>query len=211
MSEAIKKLVDRAVDLDRAMQGMKAKQDEIASKLQQEALAKMKEKKIKTVQYFGSNGNYVLVTKASTVKLLDYAKVKKVFGDNIKKMMTKRDAYDLKKEFKTIAEGIFKSDIENRTVKDILEEIGLEEKQIQLVTRQLKMDYVKDKKALMAIGLTEQDVETYIFFIHEAMVYEKIKEALSNYEGEAYEGAVTSIKNSVIVEETPKITIKYED
>ena len=211
MSEAIRKLVDRAADLDRAIQGMKVKQDEIASKLQQEALAKMKEKKVKTVQYFGSNGNYVLVTKASKVSLLNYSRVKKVFGTNIGTMISKNETYTLKKEFKTISEGIFQGDIEPKTVKEVLGEIGLDEKQIDLVSKKLKLDYLKDKQVLKSIGLAEDDMETYIFFIHEAMVYEKIKEALSSYEGEAYEAAVTDIKNSVIVEETPKITIKYEE
>jgi len=211
MSEAIRKLVDRAADLDRAIQGMKVKQDEIASKLQQEALAKMKEKKVKTVQYFGSNGNYVLVTKASKVTLLNYNRVKKVFGSNIGTMISKNEKYTLKKEFKTIAEGIFQGDIEPKTVKEVLGEIGLDEKQIDLVTKKLNLDYLKDKQVLKGVGLTEEDMETYIFFIHEAMVYQKIKEALSSYEGEAYAAAVTDIKNSVIVEETPKITIKYED
>lgn len=211
MSEAIRKLVDRAADLDRAIQGMKAKQDEIASKLQQEALAKMKEKKVKTVQFFGSKGNYVLVTKASKVSLLNYNRVKKVFGNNIGTMISKNLAYTLKKEFKTISEGIFQGDIEPKTVKEVLSEIGLDEKQIDLVSKKLKLDYLKDKQVLKSVGLAEDDMETYIFFIHEAIVYEKIKEALSSYEGEAYEAAVTDIKNSVIVEETPKITIKYEE
>jgi len=211
VSEAIKKLVDRAVDLDRAIQGMKAKQDEIASKLQQEALAKMKEIKVKTVQYFGTDGNYVLVTKASKVSLLNYPRVKKVFGSDIGTMISKNEVYSLKKDFKTIAEGIFQGDIEPKTVKEVLAEIGLDAKQIDLVAKKLKLDYLKDKQVLMSIGLAADDMETYIFFIHEAMVYEKIKEALSSYEGDAYEAAITDIKNSVIVEETPKITIKYED
>lgn len=211
MNESIRKLVDRAADLERTMKGIKEKQDEIASKLQQEALAMMQTKKVKTIQLFGTNGNYVLVTKASKVSLLSYDRIKKVLKENMNTMISSTVSYSLKKEFKVIAEGIFKAELEPKTVEEVLKEVGLEDKQISVVTKKLKLDYLKDKEVLKSVGLKEEDVETYLFFVHEAIVYEKIKEALKAYEGEAYTKAVEEIKASVIVEETPKITIKYEE
>lgn len=211
MNESIRKLVDRAADLERTMKGIKEKQDEIASKLQQEALAMMQTKKVKTIQLFGTNGNYVLVTKASKVSLLSYDRIKKVLKENMNTMISSTVSYSLKKEFKVIAEGIFKAELEHKTVEEVLKEVGLEDKQISVVTKKLKLDYLKDKEVLKSVGLKEEDVETYLFFVHEAIVYEKIKEALKAYEGEAYTKAVEEIKASVILEETPKITIKYEE
>lgn len=211
MTDQIKKLVDQATDLERTMKEIKAQQEEVVSQLQQEALELMKSKKVKTIQFFGTKGNYVLVTKASKVNLLNYNRVHKVFKENISTMISTTQSYNLKKEFKTIAEAIFKGEVGAKTVEALLKEIGLNEKQISVATKKLKGDYIKDKELLKSIGLNEKDIETYIFFIHEAMVCEKIKQALSHYEGKAYEDALGEIRASVIVEEIPKITIKYEE
>lgn len=210
VKKTIEQLVNEAVEIEKQIAVLKAKKDMVASKIQQEALAKMKEKKIKTIQYFGDDGNYVLVTNACKVDSINDTKLAAVFGTNVEQFMTKKEGYDLKKECKLIAEGIFKG-VKEKTVKEILAEIGLDEKQITVVEKKLKLDYVKDKKTLASVGLSDQEIDTYIFFIHDAMTYEKIKQALSQYkEEDAYNKAIEDIKASVIVEETPKITIKYK-
>ena len=206
----MEQLVNEAVALEKQLEVIKAKKDVISSKIQQEALARMKEQKVKTIQYFGADGNYVLVTKACKVESINDTKLASAFGANVEAFMTKKVGYELKKECKLIAEGIFNG-VKEKTVNEVLKEIGLDEKQIRVVEKKLKLDYVKDKKTLASVGLSDQEIDTYIFFIHDEMIYEKIKKALSHYkEDEAYNQALEDIKASVIVEETPKITIKYK-
>lgn len=208
-------LVDEYSGLDSQVEALKKKMNSVASKIQQQALKVMDTKKVKTVQYFGSKNNYVLVTKASKVDLISYKQIREVFKDITANYVKEKDPqYELKKEFKLIAGGIFEGDIESKSLKDILKEIGLNDDQIKLAVKKLKLDYVKDKHLLLSFGLKDDDVEAWIFFIHEAMISEKIKKAL-NAAGykigtEEYAEAIKKIKTAVIVEETPKITVNYE-
>lgn len=208
-------LVDEYSGLDSQVEALKKKMNSIASKIQQQALKVMDNKKVKTVQYFGSNSNYVLVTKSSKVDLIAYKQIKEVFKDITENYVKEKDPqYELKKEFKLIASGIFEGDIENKPLKDVLKEIGLNDAQVKLAVKKLKLDYIKDKRLLQSLGLKDDDIETWIFFIHEAMVHEKIEKALSTAgykQGtDEYKEALKKIKTAVIVEETPKITVNYE-
>lgn len=208
-------LVDEYSKLDSQVEALKKKMNSIASKIQQQALKVMDNKKVKTVQYFGSNSNYVLVTKASKVDLIAYKQIKEVFKDITENYVKEKDPqYELKKEFKLIASGIFEGDIESKPLKDVLKEIGLNDAQVKLAVKKLKLDYIKDKRLLQSLGLKDDDIEAWIFFIHEAMINEKIEKALdaAGYkEGtEGYKEALNKIKTAVIVEETPKITVNYK-
>jgi hypothetical protein len=208
-------LVDKYSELDSQVEALKKKMNSIASKIQQQALKVMDNKKVKTVQYFGSNNNYVLVTKASKVDLIAYKQIKEVFKDITENYVKEKDPqYELKKEFKLIASGIFEGDIEKKPLKDVLKEIGLNDAQVKLAVKKLKLDYIKDKRLLQSLGLKDDDIEAWIFFIHEAMINEKIEKALdaAGYkEGtEEYKEALNKIKTAVIVEETPKITVNYK-
>lgn len=209
------KLVDDYAELDSQIESLKKKMDAKASKIQQQALKVMDNKEVKTVQYFGSKNDYVLVTKASKVSLIAYKQVKDVLKESIQNYIKEKEPqYELKKDFKLIASGIFEGDIESRPLKEILKEIGLTDAQIKLAVKKLKLDYVKDKQLLQSLGLKDDDIEAWIFFIHEAMINEKIQKALKNagYEKgtKEYMEALNKIKTAVIVEETPKITVKYE-
>lgn len=215
MSDSLIKMVDEYSSLDAQVETLKKKMNSIASKIQQQALKVMDNKRVKTVQYFGSNNNYVLVTKASKVDLISYKQVEEVFKGITENYVKEKDPqYELKKEFKLIASGIFEGNIENKPLKDILKEIGLTDVQIKLAAKKLKLDYVKDKQLLQSLGLKDDDIETWIFFIHEAMINEKIQKALKNagyVKGtQEYTEALKKIKTAVIVEETPKITVNYE-
>lgn len=208
----LEQLVDQLADWDKLANDAKAQIAKIQAAIQERALSEMKERKVKTVQYYGSNKNYVLVTMARKVEVLNYSALLELFTDQLIANHVSKEvktSYSLKKDFKEIASAAFFGETIQDSVQYVLKEMGMEDSQVTLALKKLKGDYEKDKNLLRSMGFGGEEVEGWIFLLHQAMTFQKMKDALKAANREIDEDSVEQIKKAVYVEETPKITVKY--
>ncbi len=206
-------LVDKFTKLDKESKDVSIAINNIKAELQRRGLKHLEYKQLKTVQYFGSDANYVLVQKTEKLDTINYLTLKNILRSLSEEYITKEQVvnYKFKPNLKNGLTSIFTNNYETRSVEDILKEMGMSGTTLELAQKKLKGTWVKDKELLESLGFTE-DIELYLYFIHQAINYNKLETILlgSGYSKEEIPRLIPELKKAIMVEENTKISIKYD-
>ncbi len=206
-------LVDRFTKLDKQNKEVSKEVDMIKAELQKRGLKHLEDKQLKTVQYFGSDSNYVLVQKTEKLDTINYLTLKNILRTLAPEHITKEEVvnYKFKADLKNGLTSIFTNNYETRSVEDILKEMGMSGTTLELAQKKLKGTWVKDKELLESLGYYE-DIELYLYFIHQAINYNKLETILlgAGYSKEEIPRLIPELKKAILVEENTKISIKYD-
>lgn len=213
----ITELVDKLAEWEKLAKDAKVEITKIESELQRRAVAELENKKFKQVKFYGSNGNVAVITNAETVKMVSYEFLKNILGENIIKDFVKEKpvSYDLTDHFKKIVAPIILKNYIEATLDSAISQLGLDEKKAKLARKKLKGNYEKDIDFFKSIGFESNVAEENAFLVKEAIAYEKLVYLLdvAGYaEGtKKFYTAIENLRHAVIVEETLKIGVDYEE
>lgn len=172
----------------------------------------LKDTKLLTAAYWGSQNSRVTVTNAATVKLVSLTMVKevlgKVAGDFIKTETTDTMTAPCKKLLVTVKQG----DYTEGTLDSLIQRISSDPKVQATLQKRLKGTYNRDKATLMKVGgLPEQEASDWAYLAAEVINWERFVQILqaAGWQGSAQE-AIDTIKAAVIVEESLKVSLETE-
>ena len=186
----------------------------IENRLQEIALKELEGKDMKTVMFYG-NKCYAMAQMARkiTVDEQGYKQAKAVFKDFIESYITKKDepSFSPLKSFKDIMEAIHYEEYQPGHLADHLRKI-VDASKVPLLIKKLKGDYLKDRKVLLASGVSEAEIDDMLHSIHKIMNWAKIKNALeqAGYRGDDIYAAITQLKTSAKVDESLRLGVKYD-
>ncbi len=205
-------VIDQLVKLDTEQAEIKKEINLAQAVLQTRGLSTLEDLNIKSSEYYGSDNARLLVTLAQKLEILNLPRLKQLVGAELaedKVTETKETKYDINSKFKTALIACFLGDYEaDMTVEDVLRKSypQLTSTQLSLACKKLKGDYPKDKATLQdLVGKVDMDEELY--YVYKIKNYELIK---IFFDASDLPSVTEALKQCIIVEETPKITLKYD-
>ena len=208
----IKHLVDEFAKWDQLAKEAKAEIEKIKARIQELAVAEIENSKNKSIKYFGTSNNIATVTTAETVKMVSYLFLQSVLGAVAVEFVKADVTYKMTDPFKKMVAPLCLGNYIEQKLDDVIAQMNVDENIAKVLKKKLKGDPQKDTKVLESVGLA--DIDHWIYFIAEAVAYEKIVKLLevAGYkEGTPeFDVAMTGIKQALIVEESLKIGIEYE-
>lgn len=184
------------------------------AELQSRGLRILEDRNIKSTEFFGSEKNYALVSVAQKLEILNPGRLENLVGkDLFREQISKKEEVKHTPEsaFKQALIALYMGDFEKDMTLEVMlgkEFPQLSGQQISLTCKKLKGDYKKDKATLLAVlGDTEADVDEELYFISRIKNFELIRAFFDENDLEHYR---SEIKKCVMIDETPKITVKYE-
>lgn len=217
MNEAVMKAkVDEYVKWVKLAAEAKQEIEKLKAEFQREAQELMKDKKVKQVDFWGSQNARVTVTTSETLKLVSYQFLLKAIGETLLKDFVKETVeYKLSAPFKRLLAAVFQGDYVEQSLDEVIAQISGDEKTRKTLKKKLKGNYKKDVEHLKAIaGLDDETAEYWAYFVHEAANWEKILhllEAAGYKRGTAeFNEALEAIRHAVIVEEGIKVSLEAE-
>lgn len=202
----LKSKIDRAIELDKKMKLDKKELDEIKAELQTIALEDMENKNLKWNQLFGTKGSCD-VTYKEKFEIDNYPLLKELFGELLDTKVTKKEEikFDVESKFKKALIALYNEDYKEHSIKGILVNLGLDDKQIKVAEKKLKGEYLKDKLLLEGLGITG-DLEEELDAIREAKNYELIKRYFDEEKID-----MDRFKRAIFVEESLSLGLTYEN
>jgi len=212
----IKKKVDDFAKWMNLAAEAKKEIDKFKAEFQKQAEDLMKDKKVKQVEFWGTNNSKVTVTTTETLKLVSYNFLLKVIGEVLIKDFVKEEPqHKLSDPFKRLLTALFQGNYIEQPVDEVIAQISNDEKTRKTLKKKLKGNWEKDVDNLKAIaGLEDKEAEHYAFFVQEAINYDKIVnllEAAGHHPGSVeFKAAIEKIRHAVVVEEGIKVGLECE-
>ncbi len=207
-----KELIDKIVEKDKEMKELKKQSDAIKAEMQSRGLQVLEDKNIKTTEYYGTDSNNLTVTKSQDMEILNYPALEKIFGKELLEDKVKRTVevkLEVEKKFKQALIDLFTNDyIADKSLEDFLKEEfkELDTKQLKLLLKKLKGDYKKDKELLNTL-IQREDLDAELYYINRIKAFENIKAYVND---EDLEEVTEAVRRYMIVNDTIKITVKYD-
>ena len=211
----IKQLVDEYAKWDKLAAEAKSEIEKIRASIQKIAVAEMENSKNKTIKFFGTNNNIAIISTSETVKMVAYTYLKLILGGVIEDFVKEEKSYKMTDAFKKIVAPLCLGNFIEQTLDDVIAQMNVDSNAAKVLKKKLRGDVQKDSKVLASIGMAQQDIDYWIYFINEAVAYERIVRLLEvsgHIKGSPeYNTALSGIKQALIVEEGLKIGIEYEE
>ena len=211
-AEQVRQYVDEYAALSLEAERIKGRMDWLKGYFETLATADLKDTKLLTAAYWGSQNSRVTVTNASTVKPVSLTMVKKLLGeisgDFIKTEITDTMTAPCKKLLAMAAQGNYTEG----SLESVIGQISADPKIQATLRKKLKGRWDKDKAMLMKVaGLPEQEASDWAYLAAEVINWEWLTQVLqaAGWEGSPQE-AIDIIRAAVIVEETIKVGIEVE-
>lgn len=206
--------VDRYAELSAQMEGLKAQLDEMKGFFESQAQNDLKDSKEKTIEYYGTGNNKVVVQNADTVKPIAMSVLKKLFGSAYSDFVKEEVKSDLKPNSKKFLADMVSGNYTEGTLSDAINKITSDPKVQKTLSKKLKGKFAQDKKNLLKYvpELSDNEASDWAYLITEVMNYQTILQIMdaSEFHG-SVEDAVAKAKASVIIDETIKVTLEAEE
>lgn len=190
--------------------------EKLKGEFQKLGVEELQDKKVKQVEFWGSNNAKVVVTCSESLKVVSHTFLLQTLGDVLKDFAKEEITYKYSEPFKRILTALFQGTYIDQPVDSVIAQITEDDKVRKTLKKKLKGNWEKDVQTLQNVaGITQKDAEHFAFFIQEAVNYEKIVQLLKTAGHEpdtpSFDIAIQAVKNSVIVEEGIKVGVEAEE
>lgn len=166
--------IDQAIALEVSLKDIKKRLETVKAELQSELYADMLNKNLKWMQESATTGlcNVTLKDKHEVDSL---EQLTRLLGDVAESKITRKESidYEVESNFKKALIALYKEDYAAGDMATMLQQLGLDEKQIKLAQKKLCGDYAKDQKLLHSFGLSGA-LEEELDLIHGQKNYELV-------------------------------------
>ena len=212
-------LVDLAVAKNVKLDDAKVDLDLVKTEIQRRAEGIIQDKNVKFTEFFGAeNTGWAAVVMAQSLDILNFQRLQnglgdEFIGDKIKKKEPEIK-YDVEPKFKRALISVVTGDYcKEFTLSEILDKSGwnLDSKQKSLLIKKLKGEHNRDKTAILnVLGKRdgEIDIDVELFYIYKIKNWELIQ---AYFDTERFQEVESLIRKCIMVDETPKIGIKYDN
>lgn len=210
-------LVGEAVRLDQQAKSCRKELDAVKAELQARGLVLIEDRNVRYVKFYAQEGS-AAVTDAQSLEVLNVDRLRELLSDGVWKQnvteTTKTD-YKYKPLLERVLKAVFTGDYTfEYTLEEFLTEhltVKPDAKQLKLLLRKLKGDYVKDKDVLAGVfGFDPQnmpDFDVELWYIYRIKNGELIRAVLPE---EFLDQTMEEIKKCLIVDSKTAITIDYQ-
>lgn len=210
-------LVGEAVRLDQQAKSCRKELDAVKAELQARGLVLIEDRNVRYVKFYAQEGS-AAVTDAQSLEVLNVDRLRELLSDGVWKQnvteTTKTD-YKYKPLLERVLKAVFTGDYTfEYTLEEFLTEhltVKPDAKQLKLLLRKLKGDYVKDKDVLAGVfGFDPQnmpDFDVELWYIYRIKNGELIRAVLPE---EFLDQTIAEIKKCLIVDSKTAITIDYQ-
>ncbi len=207
-------LVEFASAKDQKAKETAAEVDLLKAELQRRAEKELEERNIKFTGFFGKTNSYVNVSCAQKLEILNMPMVTKLLGEGLlKDKVTEKPAevkYEVEKKFRQALIAVITGDYDNEfTIEQIVDHAGwrMDAKQRSLVLKKLKGEYAKDIAMLRkTLGDPALKADEELYYIYKIKNWELVR---AFFPAEDFRALAEELKKYVIVDETPRIELKY--
>lgn len=212
MESKIKTNVDRYAELTLQQTIIKNELDELKGFFETLATDALKDTKLKTAYYWGSNNSKISVSNSASVKIVSNEMLRQLFGKIHTDFVTEKVTYDLTAPCKRLLGMAFLGNYTEGNIDEVIEQISADAKIQKTLKKKLKGNYEKDKAVLMSLaGIAEDEASDWAYFAQEVINWELITQILvaANWDGTP-QSAIDHIRASVMVDEGIKVTFEGE-
>lgn len=206
-------LIEFASAKDSKIKAATSELDLIKAELQNRAEQELQEKNVKFTEFFGMANSYVNVSYAQKLEVLNMPVVRKLLPEVAAEKITVKPAetkYEFEKVFKQALIAVITKDYSSEySIEQIIDGAGwkMDAKQRSLILKKLKGDYAKDRDMIRkTLGAMNLDVDVELYFIYKAKNWQLIQ---AFFPVDNFEEWAEQMRKYVIVDETPKIELKY--
>lgn len=210
-------LVGEAVRLDQQAKSCRKELDAVKAELQARGLVLIEDRNVRYVKFYAQEGS-AAVTDAQSLEVLNVDRLRELLSDGVWKQNvteTTKTEYKYKPLLERVLKAVFTGDY---TFEYTLDEfltghlpVKPDAKQLKLLLRKLKGDYVKDKDVLAGVfGFDPQnmpDFDVELWYIYRIKNGELIRAVLPE---EFLDQTMEEIKKCLIVDSKTAITIDYQ-
>lgn len=211
-AEEIKQKVDELTDLNVQQSKIKVRIDELKGFFETLATDDLKDTKLKSIEYWGTQNTKVIVGNSESVKPISMEMVKKLFGIIFADFVKEETKFTMTEPCKRLFSVVLMGNYTEGSLDETIKAITADEKIQKTLKKKLKGKYEKDTSTLMTIaGLSEQEASDWAYLTAEIINWEWLIQILkaAEWQGTPQE-AIDIIKAAIIVDEGIKVTIEAE-
>lgn len=208
----IRQYVDEYAALSLEAARIKDRMDWLKGHFETLATDELKDTKLLSTSYWGSENSRVTVTTASTVKPVSLTMVKEVLGPISGDFIKAETKEEMTAPCKTLLAMVAQGNYTEGCREDIIRQISNDSKIQGTLQKRLKGRYEKDKDMLMKVaGLPEQEASDWAYLAAEVINWEWLLQVLKSagWKGSTQE-AIDILRAAVIVEESMKVGVDAE-
>lgn len=210
-------LVREAVRLDQQQKTGRRDLDAVKAELQARGLMLIEDRNVRYVKFYAPDGS-VAVTDAQSLEVLNVDRLHELLSDGVWKQNvteTTKTEYKYKPMLERVLKAVFTGDYTfEYTMEEFLAEhlpVKPDAKQMKLLLKKLKGDYVKDKEVLVSVlGYDPEeapDFDVELWYIYRIKNGELIRAMLPE---EFLDQTIGDIRKCLIVDSKTAITIDYK-
>ncbi len=207
------KSIDRLKEIKQEMERLSAEKDILESEIIKGCEEALANTKYKTLTFTTKDGSSATVTLAESLKLIYPTVLKSIFGAAYSDMVKEEVKYTLSATAKRLLTNICTGKYIRQTFDEAIRQLPVDDTTRQKLAKRLKgVKFDTDKKNLVNIGgLSEEDASEYAYLLNESATWQQFEALLrlNNISSEDdIKEVITRIEASMIVDETPKVSIE---
>lgn len=207
-------LVGLWVQIDMDAKEKREELNAIKAEIQARAAVDMEDHNVRSLKYYGPSGS-VTVTDSMSLDILNPDKLKETISEgvwNTKVKEVTETKYKCDTKFEKMLKAVFNEDYTFEIgLKEFLQEMPLapDEKQVKVLLKKLKGDFVKDKETLCAVFDIDRDtdLDVELYYIYKIKNAELIRSFLPE---DCLDETLKRIREAVFVEKKTSIGLEYD-